>query len=77
MTPMYLQIFYITWVDFSDWAHVSKSGISLHTLANVLGEEKSKLITKIHVVSVCDTPSKTGTKAAALKKNQKKYLQLM
>ena len=77
MTLTYLQLFYITWVNFSDWAYVSKSGISLHTLAKVLGGEKSKLVLKIHLVSVRDTTSKIGTKAAAIKKTLEKYVQLL
>ena len=53
-----------------------KRYIPLHTIATSLGETKSKLIMKIHIVSGCDVTSKIGTESAALKKNPDEYLQL-
>ena len=50
--------------------------LPLHTLAMNLGEMKSKLVMKIHVISGCDLTSKIGSKLAALNKNPEQYLQL-
>ena len=50
--------------------------LPLHTLVMNLGEMKSKLVMKIHVISGCDLTSKICTKLAVLNKNPEQYLQL-
>ena len=54
----------------------NKRYIPLHTYAPNLGETKSNLVMKIHILYGCDVTSKIGTKSAALKRKSDEYLQL-
>ena len=55
------------WIEYSTG---DKSRyIPIHTLAQKLGEEFCNTIFKIHVLTGCDSASKVGAKAAALKAN--------
>ena len=53
-----------------------KHFIPLHELARSLGKRKSRVILKTHALSVCDVPSKIGTKVSVLKLEPEKYLEI-